>query len=152
MKTRRLTFAFIILAAMLSLAACGGTSPEPTPTPAATTRTGLKISGSATTTRLLTALKPAFEADTPGYQLETLTGSGTGGGVEGILKEVLDVAAMGRLPKEEEATQIEFVPLGFGPEVPIAHPSVGIESLSSEEFISIFAGEVTNWSQSAFEN
>jgi len=38
----------------------------------------LTVSGSGSTQRVLTAITDAFEADTPGYQLEILPGSGTG--------------------------------------------------------------------------
>ncbi len=107
----------------------------------------LKVSGSATTTSVLAAVKPAFEADTPGYRVNTLTGSGTGGGVEGVIAGTLDVGAMGRPPTDEEASKVEYVPLGFGSEIPITHANIEIANLTSDQIAAIFSGKITNWSE-----
>ena len=107
----------------------------------------LKISGSATTTSVLAAAKSAFEADTPGYRVSTLTGSGTGGGVKGVLDGTLDVAAMGRAPTDEEASQLDYIPLGFGSEIPITHADVEVANLTSDQLVAIFSGKITNWSE-----
>ena len=59
---------------------------------------------------VLQAIGPAFEAETPGYHLQVIPDTGTGGGVEGLLKGTLDVAAMARKAKDEGAAQgIQYV-------------------------------------------
>ena len=107
----------------------------------------LKASGSATTTAILARIAPAFEADRPGYRIKTLTGTGTGGGVEGMMSGALDVAAMGRAPTDKEAPQVEFVSLGLGGEIPIAHADIPIRELTTEQLTAVFSGEISNWSE-----
>jgi phosphate transport system substrate-binding protein len=121
--------------------------PTPTPTPAPK-RVVLKISGSGSVTAILDAVASAFEADNPGYYVEVLSGSGTGGGVKGIISGALDVAAMARPPKPEEAEQnVEYVEFGKSGVAIYAHPDVTVTNLSTDQVKAIFSGEVTNWSE-----
>jgi phosphate transport system substrate-binding protein len=132
---------------VLILGACSGGVPETT-TPTAVSQTTLRISGSGTATSILSAIKPAFEADVPGYRLDVLTGTGTGGGVQGVLENVLDVAAMARPPKDEEAAQgIAYVAFGQSGVAIYTHPDVGITSLTTNQARTIFSGQVANWSE-----
>jgi phosphate transport system substrate-binding protein len=108
----------------------------------------LTVSGSGTTGAILKGIKPAFEADVPGYTLEVLSGSGTGGGVKGLVEGVLDVAAMARPPKDEEADQgVEYVEFGQSGVALYAHPGVGVDNLTTAQAISLLAGEIANWSE-----
>ena len=135
---------------ILLLAACGGDDEEAAtiePTQEAEQVT-LVISGSGTTTQILAGVEAAFEADNPGYDLDLLAGSGTGGGVQGILDDVLDVAAMARAPKDEEAEQgVQYVEIGLVSEGILTHPDVGVTELTTEQMIGIFTGEIENWSE-----
>lgn len=125
--------------------ACGSPTPVATPMPVEVV---LTISGSGTTTSILIAVKQAFEADVPGYTLNILPGTGTGGGVEGIVQGQLDVAAMARPPKDEEAAQgVEYVEFGQSGVAVYTHLDVGITELTVAQVAAIFSGEVTNWSQ-----
>ena len=108
----------------------------------------LKISGSGSVTAILKAIQPAFETNTPGYRLEVLPGSGTSEGVKGIVQGVLDVAAMARPPKDEEAAQnVEYAEFGQAGQAVIIHPDMGISNLTSAQVAAIFAGEITNWAK-----
>ena len=147
MKNRHLHPVFFSLIIGLLLAACGSLSTQP-PTPTAPPLVILKVSGSGTITTVLEALKPAFEATTPGYKLEVLSGSNTGSGVTGILEGVLDVAAMARAPKDEEsAKNIKYYEMGLVGQAIIVHPTVaGVTSLTSQQITDIFSGKIANWS------
>lgn len=132
----------------LMLAACGGTATETVPTPAVVPQTTLTISGSGTTSSILNGVKSACEADVPGYKLDILPGSGTGGGVKGVIEGVLDAAAMARPPKDEEAAQgVEYVEFGHSGVTVYAHPGVGVTNLTTAQISAIFSNEVTNWSK-----
>jgi phosphate transport system substrate-binding protein len=145
MKVQRFLFTWLVLLAVLFLTACG-TKTEPTPT--AFSHTTLTISGSGTTSAIMSAIKPAFESDAPGYTLEVLPGSGTGGGVKGLIEGVLDVAAMARPPKDEEASQgVEYVEFGQSGVALYTHPDVGVTNLTTAQVEALLSGEVTNWSQ-----
>ena len=139
----------VLLIATLMITACGNLAATTVePTPIAATQVTLKISGSGSTTAILTAIKPAFEADTPGYKLEVLPGSGTGGGIKGIIDGILDVAAMARPPKDEETAQnVAYEELGQAGFAVITQPQVNVTSLTTDQILAIFAGDVTNWSE-----
>ncbi|MCB9077816.1 MAG: substrate-binding domain-containing protein [Anaerolineaceae bacterium] len=108
----------------------------------------LTVSGSGSATAVLSAIQPAFEADTPGYRLNVLSGSSTGGGVKGVIEGVLDVAAMARPPKAEETAQeIAYVEIGRAGQAVIIHPDISLTNLTSAQIIAIFTGEATNWKQ-----
>ena len=139
----------VLLIATLMITACGNLAATTVePTPIAATQVTLKISGSGSTTAILTAIKPAFEADTPGYKLEVLPGSGTGGGIKGIIDGILDVVAMARPPKDEETAQnVAYEELGQAGFAVITHPQVNVNNLSTDQIMAIFSGEVTNWAE-----
>jgi phosphate transport system substrate-binding protein len=105
----------------------------------------LTISGSGSTTTVLEAVKAAFEADTPGYQIEVLSGTGTGGGVQGVVDSTLDAAAMARAPKDDEA--IEYAEFGRSGQALYVNEGVGDIDLTSQQASSIVFGEITNWSE-----
>lgn len=146
-KTRLLISALVVFGA-LTLVACGGAATEPTPTPDIASQETLTVSGSGTTTLILLAIEPAFEADVPEYNLDILPGSGTGGGVQGVLGGTLDVAAMARPPKDEEAAQgIEYAEFGQSGVALYTHPDLGVTNLTTAQVKAVYSGEVTNWSQ-----
>jgi phosphate transport system substrate-binding protein len=106
----------------------------------------LKTSGSGSATAVLGAVEDTFASNVDGYSLEVLSGTGTGGGVEGIVAEVLDVAAMARPPKDEEAAQdVEYFEFGLAGQSVITHPDVEITNLTNEEVAAIFSGEFESW-------
>jgi phosphate transport system substrate-binding protein len=108
----------------------------------------LTISGSGTTTAILSAVAAAFEADTPGYQLRVLPGAGTGGGVQGVVGGMLDVAAMARPPKEEEIAQgIVYTEFGLSGVALYVHPSVEVTELTGSQVTAILCCEIENWSE-----
>jgi phosphate transport system substrate-binding protein len=145
-KPHFLIVMLIILA--FALAACSAAATEPTPTPTVNLQTTLMVSGSGTTTAVLIGVKPAFETDVPGYKLDVLPGSGTGGGVRGVIEGVLDVAAMARPPNDDEVAQgVEYVEFGQSGVAIYTHPSVGITNLTAAQASAIFSGQATNWSE-----
>jgi phosphate transport system substrate-binding protein len=108
----------------------------------------LKVSGSGSAEAVLNAIQPAFAADTPGYDLEVIQGTGTGGGVQSIVHGVLDVAAMARPPKDEEAAQnVEYVEFGQACQAVITHPDVGVTNLTTAQVVGVFSGKITDWSE-----
>lgn len=143
-KKHGLSIVFLIT--LIALAACT-TANEVESTPVAA-RVELTISGSGSTMAVLDGLQAQFEAETPGYHLILLPGTGTGGGVEGTVSGVLDVAAMSRLPKDAEVEQgILFSSFGLAATAVFTHVDVGVADLSSSQMAAIFSGEITNWSE-----
>jgi len=138
-----------VILSMFLVTACSNiaaTEPPP-PTPTSGPQVTLTLSGSGSATGVLSAVQPVFEAAVPGYHLKVLPGSGTGGGVTGIVDGVLDVAGMARPPKDEEAAQgVEYVSFGQAGQAVITHPEVGVKNLTADQMKAIFSGEITRWS------
>ncbi|GAC1541075.1 MAG: PstS family phosphate ABC transporter substrate-binding protein [Herpetosiphon sp.] len=108
----------------------------------------LKVSGAKSVLLTLRALKPAFEAATPGYRLDILSGPDTTTAVEATIKGVVDVAGMARPIKSDEAAQeMEYYQLGTAPIAVLAHAEVGVATLTGTQLTEIFAGTITNWAQ-----
>lgn len=147
-RTIHLTLVVILL---MIAAACTSDDEDPTATPTeapAPESITLEVSGSGSVTPILAAIADEFEAANPGYALEVFPGSGTGGGVRGIVDGSLDVAAMSRAANEEEAGQgVQYVPFGSSVTAVITHPDVGIRDLTSEQLTGIFLGQIANWSE-----
>lgn len=143
-KTRRWA-AILVTLALGFLTACSSPTPTATPAPVEVV---LTVSGSGTTTAILEGVREAFKADVPGYSLNILPGTGTGGGVEGIVQGQLDVAAMARPPKDAEADQgVAYTEFGQSGVAVYTHPDVGVTELTVAQVTALFSGEVTNWSQ-----
>ena len=108
----------------------------------------IKVSGSGSITPVLAAISDEFHADNPGYVLDVLPGSNTVDAIRGTISGVLDLAAMGRSPRDAEAEQgIMFVQFGTSSTVVFAHPEAGVSELTSEQLTGLFDGSVTNWSE-----
>ena len=142
----RLLGSLALAGTLIILAGCGSVStPTPEPPPA---QVVLTISGSGTVVPILSAVREAFEAQTPGYRLEILPGTGTGGGVRGTVDGTLDIAAMARPPKDDEASQgIEYVAFGQSGVAILVHPGVNVGDLTATQVVEIFSGEITDWSE-----
>ncbi len=133
---------------VLATASCTTTTPETEEASQPTVQVILRVSGSGSTTAILTGIQDAFETDTPGYKLEILPGSGSGGGVKGIIKGQLDVAAMARPLKDEEAAQdVEFFLIGQAGVGIVTHVDIEALDLTTDQIKAIFSGEVANWSE-----
>jgi phosphate transport system substrate-binding protein len=133
------------MVAALMLVACTPAAPPPTAEPKALVV--LTASGSGSVSSILTAIKPAFEADAPGYTLNVLSGTGTGGGVTGVLEKALDIAAMARPAKTEETDKgLKYTQFGRAGITFIIHADVTAKDLTLEQARDIFYGKITNWS------
>jgi len=135
-----------LFALAVFFAAC---TPEEPATPEVTEATEtitLTVTGSGSVTPVINAIADQFEADTPGYLLEVLPGSGTGSGVRGIIDGTLDFAAMSR-PAREDEEGVVYVPYGTSSTAVFTHPDVGVTELTSEQLTDVFSGEITNWSE-----
>jgi phosphate transport system substrate-binding protein len=108
----------------------------------------LTASGSGNVSTILAAIESGFEADTPGFNLNILPGTNTGGGVAGVLNGSLEVAAMARAPNEEETAQgLQYVRFGGSGVAIMVHRDLSITDLSQDQVKAIFTGEIANWAE-----
>jgi phosphate transport system substrate-binding protein len=144
------TLLVVVTLLVLVPAGCapGGSDADPAGPAASDDGIVLTVSGSGTTTAILSAVASAFEADTAGYELKVLPGAGTGGGVQGVVGGMLDVAAMARPPKEEEIAQgIAYTEFGLSGVAVYVHPSVEVTELTGTQVTTILCCEIENWSE-----
>jgi len=146
-KSSLFTISIICIAVILA-AACSPTPPTATPMPTEIPQISITVSGSGSVSSLLTAVEADFETANAGYNLNILSGTGTAGGVQGIVDGSLTAAAMARPPREEETAQgIQYVGIGSAGISFIVHPDVEVTNLTAEQVSDIFFGEITNWSE-----
>lgn len=132
---------------MLILVACTSQSADPTEEVTEAPETVvLSVSGSGSVTPVLSAIADEFEAANPGYVIEILPGSGTGGGVQGVIDGALDLAAMSR-PARDTEEGVLYTQIGTSVTAIYTHPDVGVTELTSEQLTDIFTGTITSWSE-----
>lgn len=145
-KSHFLISTLIILS--LILVACSSAVAQTAPTPIAAPQTTLTISGSGGTSSVLKFLAEAYKKQHDDLAFDFLSGSGTSGGVKGVLDGVLDLGAMARSPKDSElADGIKF--LGFATDrvVIVTSADLSITGLTSQQVKDIFLGQISNWSE-----
>lgn len=132
---------------VLSLSACSnGSDIQPTSVPDVAPPTSLSISGAGGAARVLSYLADEYSAKYNDLDFRFLAGSGSGGGVNGVVDGTLDLGTMSRLPKESEMEKgIAHLAFAYDPVVIAVSQDVTIEGLKSEQLKDIFAGTITNW-------
>lgn len=72
---------------------------------------------------------------------------GSGGGIAAVAAGSERLARVARPLKEtERAAGLIAIPIAQLPTAIIVHPGVGVSALTSEQLVSIFRGEITDWS------
>jgi phosphate transport system substrate-binding protein len=145
-KGRRSPQQLLSIFVMILIARC--TSGAATPTPSPQPQVTLTVSGSDAVSTLLSTLRPAFEADVPGYRLNILSGSGTGGGVAGVVDQILDIASIARPPSRDEfAKGLKYVQIEQTGVAFVVHTDVSVKNLTVPQVQDIFFGRIRNWSE-----
>lgn len=145
MKISRFVLAMFIAFALI-LTACTSAATETAPETAIIPQVHLTLAGSGGASTVLKYLASAYSEDHSNVTFEFLSGSSSGGGVEGALNGSLDLGVMSRPPKDSEvAAGIKY--LAFATDrIAIATSSdLSIPGLTSQQVKDIFLGKVTNW-------
>jgi phosphate transport system substrate-binding protein len=130
------------------MAACGGRATESTPESTVFSQTTLTIAGAGGTSRVLMLLAAAHSEQHDDLAFEFPSGSGSSGGVKGVLDGQFHVGAMSRPPKEEElAAGIEYLRFALDRIAVVTSPDLIIADLTRTQVRDIFTGAITNWSQ-----
>lgn len=81
----------------------------------------------------------------------TVTGGGSGVGIQKVGEGLVDIGSTGRAPSEAEIQRYDLKPFRFALDgVAIAvHPSNPVGNLSMEQARDIFSGKIDNWKQVA---
>ena len=128
--------ALLLLATFLSLSAAAGAE-------------RLEIPGTGDSQMLLRALAARFEQTTPGAVVEIPASIGTVGGIKRLLQEEVAIARTARpLTPREIEDGLQQTIFAFSPVVFVANlESPCLKGVSAAEIVSIYRGEISNWSQ-----
>ncbi len=133
----------VMLTAGTFWAGCGGVESLRDSRPAPEPQTTLRIAGAGGTTRVLKLAAGAHEQKHGRLDFEFLSGSGSSGGVKGVLQGQLHLGAMSRLPKDEEiAGGINYHQFGQDRVVVVASSDLSIGGLTSQQVKDIFLGVI----------
>ncbi len=87
---------------------------------------------------------PVFEKKT-GIKVG-MSGGGSSAGIKAVLAGLVNIGGVSRDLKDEEKQQgLVGYPIGWGAVAIVAHKSVTVENLTSEQAKDIMTGKVTNW-------
>lgn len=108
----------------------------------------LRISGSGTCLPLLRILSEEYSRENRSVEFVFLPGLHSGGGIRGVAGGELELGAVSReLTDEESDLGLKYVKLSDDGLVIATHPSVGLDSITSEQVRDIYAGTYANWSE-----
>lgn len=140
----------IVLLALAALTACGtgdATTASGEPAQAAPAPVEVRVSGSGTVMPLIERLAEAYQRTEPGLRFVFAQGTNSGGGIKGVKDGTLDLAAVNRELKPEEAPGVELVPLARDAVAFAVGPDIDRKDVSAQDVRRIYGGEVTDWAQ-----
>jgi phosphate transport system substrate-binding protein len=159
MRMKNLLTGLVVVLLLVTAVGCGtGTAGEPAdaaaaPTDAPPAPAGLsgqiQLAGSTTVQPLAEVLGEAFMAQNPDLVIE-VQGGGSSVGVTSAGEGTVDIGNASRNVKDSEFEQfpdLQVFTIAYDGIAVVTHPDVELPSLSIEQVQSIFAGEITNFSE-----
>ncbi len=111
----------------------------------------LVVKGSTTVLPIAQAAAQIYMKDHPGASI-TVSGIGSGDGIQELINKTTDIADSSRnIKKEEEILArengVHFMPhpIAIDAIVPIVHPDNPVKNLTIEQLNLIYQGKITNW-------
>lgn len=144
----------LFLALAFFLQACdGGESAKSDVATSATPSNSLVLNGSTTVLPLAQKAVDSFKKTHPNVNI-SLTGGGSGIGMNALIDGISDIALSSRNLKPEEKEKLgkkrmevkEHV-VAWDGIVPVVHPSNPVKNLSIEQLKGIFSGKITDWKE-----
>lgn len=106
----------------------------------------IRVSGSSAALPIVELLADAYGNED--VRFDYLEGLRTAGGVSGVVDGTLDMGTVARdLTIEEESYGLEYVALSDDALAVAVHPSVTLDSLTSDQIRGIYHGDYQNWNE-----
>ena len=105
----------------------------------------LLLNGSSTIAPLVLEIAKRFEAAHPGVRIDVQTG-GSGRGITDARQGLADLGLVSRALKDDEKDLLAF-PIAMDGVAVILHASNPVASLSGEQIVGIYKGDIVNWKQ-----
>ncbi|WP_299483600.1 substrate-binding domain-containing protein [uncultured Roseibium sp.] len=107
----------------------------------------LNVVGTGDGLEMLREIGEGFQSAHPGIELSIPPSIGSGGGIAAVSSGAERLGRVARPLKDSEvAFGLVYLPIAKIPSAIFAHPSTGITSVSSEDLVKLFTGEISNWS------
>ncbi|MCV0428227.1 MAG: substrate-binding domain-containing protein [Roseibium sp.] len=114
----------------------------------ASAQSELKVVGTGDGLEMLREIGEGFSAEHPDIQLSIPPSIGSGGGIAAVSSGTERLGRVARPLKDSEVEYgLVYLPIAKIPSAIFAHPSAGIEELTSEELVKLYSGEIKNWSE-----
>lgn len=110
----------------------------------------IEISGASTIQPIIEQIGSLY-VDAFGGQVE-VSGGGSGRGVEDAISGSSDIGMVSRSLSEQEAQRLEQVLIGLDSIVFVVNQANPLTSVTKEELIGIYSGEVNSWAQLGWED
>lgn len=105
------------------------------------------LTGSTSVDSIVNGFKDEFEALNPKVTVQ-YTGSGSSAGMSDTKAGTNNIGALSREVKEDEKEEgLEEVVFAYDGIAVIVNPENGVENVTMEQLLSIYAGEIKNWSE-----
>ena len=116
--------------------------------PAASQDTKLEVVGTGDGLEILRALADHYSKTIPNVRVNIPPSIGSGGGIAAVGARRAELGRIARkLSDAEHEAGIVYTPIASLPSTFFAHPSAGVQSLTSTQLAAIFAGRITNWKE-----
>ena len=110
--------------------------------------TGLNVVGTGDGLEMLREIGEGFSSQHPDIELSIPPSIGSGGGIAAVSS---GAERLGRVARPLKESEVEFglvyLPIAKIPSAIFVHPSTGIKSVSSEDLVRLYSGEIKNWSE-----
>ncbi|MHA7775325.1 PstS family phosphate ABC transporter substrate-binding protein [Roseibium sp. M-1] len=112
----------------------------------AAAQSDLKVVGTGDGLEMLQEIGAGFAETYPQIKLDIPPSIGSGGGIAAVSS---GAERMGRVARPLKDSEVEYglvyLPIAKIPSAIFSHPASGITSLTSEQLVKLYSGEITNW-------
>ena len=108
----------------------------------------LDVVGTGDGLAILRALADHYSKTVPSVRVDVPPSIGSGGGIAAVAARRAELGRIARkLSNDEREAGIVYTPIASLPSTIFAHPSAGVQSLTSSQLADIYAGHITNWKE-----
>lgn len=106
------------------------------------------VCGTGDSQDLLRALGSAYEKTQPGTAITVPDSIGSDGGIKAAAAGECDFGRVARpLKDQEKELGLTYKVFAFSPVVFVVDPAAGVENLTAQQIVEIFAGKVASWTE-----
>ncbi len=106
------------------------------------------VAGSSDAYLLARALASQFEKKSPGHRIIFAPAADNGHAVDAVLRDDADIGVIARpLSQDERRSSLTYLHVAHDLVAFATHPGLGVASLTRQQLLDIYAGDVVNWKQ-----